>query len=160
MSEDTSDHITGMVTTGEHYPDGWPVRPLDALATALYEPTRRNAKTIDPSRDHSFAALEEHLRDDYRQEAEAAQEFFAPKLRALEAERDALKECLSALEAHAKVYEEFSFWKGRCIEAWELEDQARLIATNDEAKRKYEPVRSATERLRAATAKLRELNAK
>lgn len=83
---------SGVHPSGERYPDGWPVRPLDELATALFEAQGPESK---------FADLEEHNRDDYRFEAVAAEEFFSKKISALEAERDALQELVDAYDGYA-----------------------------------------------------------
>jgi hypothetical protein len=101
MSEASQETVSSAASeSGERYPDGWPVRPIDWLAAPMW------AAAVDGSDDASgFGSLAEWQRDEFRYAARVAQEHYEPKLRALEAERDALREEVrSALAKYDVVY--------------------------------------------------------
>lgn len=88
-SGEVNDPVTGEDASGERYPDGWPVRTLDGLAAAIYEPTREAAQAINGEAP-AFGSLDEWERDDYRLMAASALEF-------LNSERDALRKTASSV---------------------------------------------------------------
>lgn len=101
MSEASQETVSSAASeSGERYPDGWPVRPIDWLAAPMW------AAAVDGSDDASgFGSLAEWQRDEFRYAARVAQEHYEPKLRAIEAERDALRAAIAAYRREHRVHE-------------------------------------------------------